>query len=44
MSKKLLVVEDSRPIARVIKQIGESLNYQVTIAASLAEVEALSRR
>lgn len=41
MSKKLLVVEDSRPIARVIKQIGESLNYQVTIAASLAEVEAL---
>ena len=41
MSKKLLVVEDSRPIARVIKQIGEALNYQVTVATSLAEVETL---
>jgi diguanylate cyclase (GGDEF)-like protein len=41
MSKKLLVVEDSRPIARVIKQIAEALNYQVTVATSLAEVEAL---
>jgi len=41
MSKKLLVVEDSRPIARVIKQIAESLNYQVTLATCLAEVEAL---
>ena len=41
MSKKLLVVEDSRPIARVIKQIGEALNYQVTVAVSLAEVEAI---
>lgn len=41
MTKKLLVVEDSRPIARVIKQIGEALNYQVTVATSLAEVEAL---
>ncbi len=41
MSKKLLVVEDSRPIARVIKQIAEALNYHVTVATSLAEVEAL---
>ena len=41
MSKKLLVVEDSRPIARVIKQIGEALNYQVTVATSLAEVETI---
>lgn len=41
MSKKLLVVEDSRPIARVIKQIGEALNYEVTVATNLAEVEAL---
>jgi diguanylate cyclase (GGDEF)-like protein len=41
MSKNLLVVEDSRPIARVIKQIAESLNYQVTVANSLAEVETL---
>lgn len=39
MSKQLLVVEDSKPIARVIKQIGEALNYQVTIATTLAEVE-----
>jgi diguanylate cyclase (GGDEF)-like protein len=41
MSKKLLVVEDSRPIARVIKQIAEALDYQVTVAKSLAEVEAI---
>jgi diguanylate cyclase (GGDEF)-like protein len=41
MSKKLLVVEDSKPIARVIKQIGEALNYQVTIATTLAEVESI---
>jgi diguanylate cyclase (GGDEF)-like protein len=41
MSKKLLVVEDSRPIARVIKQIGEALGYQVTVATNLAEVEAI---
>lgn len=41
MSKKLLVVEDSRPIARVIRQIGEALNYEVTVATSLAEVETL---
>jgi diguanylate cyclase (GGDEF)-like protein len=39
MSMQLLVVEDSKPIARVIKQIGEALNYQVTIATTLAEVE-----
>jgi diguanylate cyclase (GGDEF)-like protein len=41
MSKQLLVVEDSKPIARVIKQIGEALNYQVTVATTLAEVEAI---
>jgi diguanylate cyclase (GGDEF)-like protein len=41
MSKKLLVVEDSKPIARVIKQIGEALNYQVTIATTFAEVESI---
>ena len=41
MSKQLLVVEDSKPIARVIKQIGEALNYQVTIATTLAEVESI---
>ena len=41
MAKRLLVVEDSRPIATVIKQIARSLNYEVTIAKSLAEVEKL---
>ncbi len=41
MSKKLLVVEDSKPIARVIKQIALSLNYEVTVAISLKEVETI---
>jgi diguanylate cyclase (GGDEF)-like protein len=41
MSKKLLVVEDSKAIASVIKKIGESLGYEVTIAISLSEVESL---
>jgi diguanylate cyclase (GGDEF)-like protein len=41
MSKKLLVVEDSKPIARVIKQIALALNYEVTLATSLAEVESI---
>jgi diguanylate cyclase (GGDEF)-like protein len=41
MSEKLLVVEDSKPIAKVIKQIAESLNYDVTVATTLAEVEQL---
>ncbi len=41
MSKKLLVVEDSKAIASVIKQIAVSLGYEVTIAASLAEVEQI---
>ena len=41
MADKLLVVEDSRPIATVIKQIGEALNYEVTVAKSLAETEEI---
>jgi len=41
MSKKLLVVEDSKPIARVIKQIALSLNYDVTMATTLKEVEGI---
>lgn len=41
MSKQLLVVEDSKPIGRVIRQIGEALNYEVTIATTLAEVESI---
>ena len=39
MSQRLLVVEDSKPIATVIKQIAQSLNYDVVIATTLAEVE-----
>ncbi|MDO6445262.1 diguanylate cyclase [Colwellia sp. 1_MG-2023] len=41
MSKKLLVVEDSKAIVSIIKKIGESLGYEVSIAESLAEVETL---
>ena len=41
MTDKLLVVEDSRPIATVIKQIAEALNYEVTVAKSLAETEQI---
>jgi len=36
---KLLVVEDSKPIAKVISQIAQALNYEVTLATTLAEVE-----
>lgn len=39
MSQRLLIVEDSKPIATVIRQIAQSLKYEVTIAKSLAEVE-----
>ncbi|MBU2893505.1 diguanylate cyclase [Colwellia sp. D2M02] len=41
MSQRLLVVEDSKPIATVIKQIARSLKYEVVVATSLAEVEEL---
>lgn len=41
MPEKLLVVEDSRPIATVIKQIAEALNYEVTVAQTLAETESI---
>lgn len=41
MSERLLVVEDSKPIARVIEQIGKVLGYEVTIAYSLADVERI---
>ncbi len=40
-SNRLLVVEDSKPIATVIKQIASSLNFEVTIASTLAEVESI---
>ena len=39
MSQRLLVVEDSKPIATVIKQIAQSLNFTVVIATTLAQVE-----
>mgnify|MGYP000265322809 FL=1 len=40
-SNRLLIVEDSKPIATVIKQIANSLGFDVTIAATLAEVEKI---
>lgn len=39
MTQRLLVVEDSKPIATVIKQIAQSLDYEVVIATHLAQVE-----
>jgi diguanylate cyclase (GGDEF)-like protein len=41
MAEKLLVIEDSKPIAKVIQQIAHALHYQVTVATSLAEVEKI---
>ncbi len=41
MPEKLLVVEDSKPISTVIRQIGEALNFEVTIAKSLAETKEI---
>lgn len=41
MSEKLLVVEDSNSIAAVIKKIGQTLGYQVTVAKSHADVERI---
>jgi len=39
MAQRLLVVEDSKPIATVIKQIAQSLKYEVVLATTLAQVE-----
>lgn len=41
MSKKLLVVEDSIAISKIIQQIAESLNYDVTVAKSMSEVDRI---
>ena len=41
MSKRLLVVEDSKAIAKVIEQLAKSLGFDVTVAYNLAEVEAI---
>lgn len=43
MKKKLLVVEDSKAIARVIQQIGQSLNYDVTVAGNMAQLKDILR-
>jgi len=39
MNKKLLVVEDSKPIAKLIKTIAQSLNFDVTLATNLQAVK-----
>ncbi len=39
--KHLLVVEDAKPIARVIKHIAVSLGYRVTLADSYQQVQTL---
>jgi len=39
MPQRLLVIEDSKPIATVIKQIARSLKYEVTVVKTLAELE-----
>jgi diguanylate cyclase (GGDEF)-like protein len=41
MTQRLLVVEDSKPISTVIRQIAESLNYEVVLATTLAQVEQI---
>jgi len=41
MARNLLVVEDSKPIASVIRQIGEALDFNVVLAKTLSEVEAI---
>ncbi len=41
MTQRLLVVEDSKPIATVIKQIAQSLKYEVVLATTLAKVEEI---
>lgn len=41
MSQRLLIVEDSKPIATVIKQIAQSLKYEVVLATTLAQVEEI---
>ncbi|NQZ09227.1 MAG: diguanylate cyclase [Algicola sp.] len=41
MAKHLLVVEDSNHVAKVIEHIATTLGYQVTVAATFAEVKTL---
>lgn len=41
MAPKLLIVEDSTTISKVIERLGLSLGYQTTIAKSFAQVKAI---
>ncbi|GHE88271.1 GGDEF domain-containing response regulator [Thalassotalea profundi] len=41
LKKRLLIVEDSKPIALVIEHMAKSVGYDVTIAHSLSEVKKL---
>jgi len=41
MAERLLVVEDSKSIAKVIEQLGRALGFEVTVAYCLAEVETI---
>ncbi|REL28676.1 diguanylate cyclase [Thalassotalea euphylliae] len=41
MAQRLLVVEDSKAIAKVIEQLAKALGFEVTVAYNLAEVESL---
>ena len=41
MSERLLVVEDSKALAKVIEQLGKSLGFEVVVAKTLAEVRTI---
>jgi len=41
MAKRLLVVEDSKAIAKLVEQLAKSLGLEVVLAYSLAEVEQI---
>jgi diguanylate cyclase (GGDEF)-like protein len=41
MPERLLVVEDSKAIAKVVEQLGKSLGFEVVVAYSLADVESI---
>lgn len=41
MTKRLLVIEDSKHVGQVISHIGKSLGYEVTVATSLAQLQQI---
>jgi len=41
MTQRLLIVEDSKPIATVIRQIAQSLKFEVVLATNLAQLEEI---